>query len=151
MCRKLLFTVVALISALSVGAQSPVSWSSTIEMTSETEGIISLYARIASGWHLYGTKVPEGGPVATSFAFTDVQGLNLVGDVKPSRNPIEIRDKVFNLDLSWWDNDVSFAQKFKLEDDNVSELECTIRYMACDDNTCMPPKKDKIKLKIPNK
>lgn len=112
-------------------------------MTSGTEGIIQFKAKIESGWHLYGTRLPEGGPRPTSFNFDTLEGVELIGDPVPSQDPIEKVDMVFHLNLSWWADDVTFTQKFKITDSNGAyKIAGTISFQGCNDSSCMAPTKE---------
>ncbi len=71
-------------------------------------------ATIDRGWHMYGLKLPDDGPRPTKFSFDKLEGVELVGDIMPSRAPHEQVDMIFHLKLSWWDADVNFIQKFKI-------------------------------------
>ncbi|HWS00455.1 MAG TPA: hypothetical protein VN249_07550, partial [Prolixibacteraceae bacterium] len=55
---------------LSAQVLSPVKWSFQQKKISEKEIEVSFHATIDQGWHLYGTDLPDGGPVSTAFNFT---------------------------------------------------------------------------------
>ncbi|MCM1292822.1 MAG: thioredoxin family protein [Bacteroides sp.] len=133
-----LFVCLTLISS----AQTPVTWESAVVMQSENEGSIEFTAHIADGWHMYGMKQIENGPRATSFDFRSIEGATLVGDITPSIAPKEVMDKVFNLKIAYWEGDVKFTQKFRLNDESEG---CTfngvIWSMACNDQSCSTPAK----------
>ena len=77
---------IAITSFLPATAALPsnVSWTTEIEKTSDTEGIIRWIADIKEGWHIYGLAMPEGSAPPTSFDITPVDGLTLIGDVEAS-------------------------------------------------------------------
>ncbi len=144
----LLFTlVVASISSCFAQIVAPIKWTSALEMTSDTEGVVLFKASIDKGWHLYGMNLPEGGPRSTVFSFNDVEGAELIGEVTPSVAPIEKVDMVFHLKLSWWENDVTFRQKIKITSaDKACRIAGTIAYQGCNDETCMSPSKEQFDL-----
>ena len=108
----ILFALFAL--ALASTAQSPVRWRASVKMTSPTEGEITIKALIAEGWHLYGLEMPDGGPKPTRFNFSDSKGIRTDGDIRPSEPPIVQMDPLFGKNLSWWDRNVTFTQRFTL-------------------------------------
>ena len=153
MNRIILLLNILLLSVLSVSSQiqSPIKWNGNVEMTSETEGKILLNVTIEDGWHLYGFNQPEGGPRSTKISFSEVSGVELVGDIKCNINPIEKFDSIFQLNLSWWDKDLEFEQLFKIVDEKSHDISITIEYQGCDDQTCVAPSKELITLVLADK
>lgn len=144
---RLLLIALLVCAGLSASAQivNPVKWTSKIEMTSADEGIAVFSATIAPHWHIYGLNLPDGGPRPTTFDFTDVNGVTLLGDIAPSAAPVTEHDATFNLDLSWWENKVSFTQKFKVNEGSKGFIiKGNIIFQACSvvDGTCIPPTKE---------
>lgn len=120
---------------------NPIRWTERVEMTSQTEGIVTLTANITKGWHLYGTEIPSGGPVATSFDFIVSPGIKFVGDMTSDSEPEQNHDDNFDMELTWWNSSVSFQRRFLIEDkSDEMQIEVKIRYMACNDRNCSPPK-----------
>ncbi len=136
--QLLLFVAVAV---FTMNAQQPIEWKASVKMISAKEGVISLEAVISDGWHLYGTKLPDGGPRPTSFDFAKSKGIELVGKLTPSEAPETHMDSQFGIELNYWVNDVTFSQKFRLKGKQAdASVEATVKYMGCNDETCMPPK-----------
>lgn len=146
-----LFTIIAtLFIAISATAQTaPVRWRTTAKMTSPTEGVVTVRAIITDGWHLYDTKLPKGGPVATDLNFTKSTGIKWLDNFKPSAKPVSSHDASFDMTLRWWEKDVTFTRRFKITSttDAVS-IEGCITYMTCNGQSCNPPKKQTIKLGV---
>lgn len=137
--------------AIDAQVVNPVNWTQKIEMTSQSEGVMTFSAKIDSHWHIYGLQLPDGGPRPTQFDFKDIQGAELTGDVTPSVKPIVEFDSTFNLSLNWWETTVTFTQKFKfLPDSKGCRIGGNIVYQACStvDGTCIPPTKEPIELSI---
>lgn len=153
MNRIILLLNILLLSVLSLSSQiqSPIKWNGNVEMTSDTEGIISLNVTIEDGWHLYGFNQPEGGPRSTKISIPEVSGVEYVGDIKCNINPIEKFDSIFQLNLSWWDKDLKFEQIFKIVDKKSHDILITIEYQGCDDQTCVAPSKELITLVLADK
>lgn len=145
---SLIFALI-LFSVVSMSAQKPIKWRSSVKMTSKTEGVITIRAIIQQGWHLYGTNLPQGGPKATKFDFSSSKGIELVGQVTPSVNPKTVFDKSFGMNLNWWEQSLTFTQKFKVTDKSIAKIIGSVSYMGCNDETCLPPATQAIKLSVP--
>ncbi len=120
-------------------AQSPIRWRMIVKMTSPTEGTVTVKALLSDGWHLYGFDMPKGGPKPTTFDFSESTGIKLVGEPEPSVKPVMKDDKQFGEKLSQWESNVTFVQRFKLTGKG-GVVKLGIRYMGCNDATCMPPR-----------
>lgn len=110
-------------------------------MTSDREGVMKFNATIEDGWHLYSTDLPDGGPMATKATYDILEGVELVGDLTPSRSAQETIDLVFNLKLGWWTNDITLTQPFRLTADSY-RIEGEITFQGCNDESCIPPSRE---------
>lgn len=123
----------------------PVKWKSAIKMTDATNGVVTFTATVDAGWHVYGTQLPAGGPEPTSVHWNN-QGVKLVGGLTPSKAEHKQHDETFDMDLSWWTGSVTLSQKFTVTAKEY-KIEGSIRYMACDDENCTPPKSESFSFK----
>lgn len=137
--------------AFSAAAQDVVKWTHSVKMTSATEGVVTFTATIDKGWHVYGLDIPQGGPKPTSFNFDKSTGVATVGAVTVSPKPTVVFDKAFDMELKWWADKAVFSQKFKVTDAKNAKIVATVRYMACNDANCMPPKRQTFEIAIPKK
>lgn len=135
------------IGASSAFAQifDPVKWKSAIKMTDATNGVVTFTATVDAGWHVYGTHLPSGGPEPTSVQWNN-QGVKLVGGLTSSKVAHKQHDETFDMDLSWWTGSVTLSQKFTVTAKEY-KIEGSIRYMACDDENCTPPKSESFSFK----
>lgn len=145
--RFLLIFTLMVIGASSAFAQifDPVKWKSAIKMTDATNGVVTFTATVDAGWHMYGTHLPSGGPEPTSVQWNN-QGVKLVGGLTPSKAAHKQHDETFDMDLSWWTGSVTLSQKFTVTAKEY-KIEGSIRYMACDDENCTPPKSESFSFK----
>lgn len=145
--RFLLIFTLMVIGASSAFAQifDPVKWKSAIKMTDATSGVVTFTATVDAGWHVYGTQLPSGGPEPTSVQWNN-QGVKLVGGLTPSKAAHKQHDETFDMDLSWWTGSVTLSQKFTVTAKEY-KIEGSIRYMACDDENCTPPKSESFSFK----
>ena len=91
------------------------------------------------GWHLYDMNLPEGGPISTSFTFETLKGAELVGQPTSSVTPTTVFDEQFQMNLRWYAGSVTFTQKLKVTDAAKFKAEGAVEFMACNDETCLPP------------
>lgn len=134
--------------AFAAAAQMPqqVKWTSEVEQTSATAGVIKWTAVTNPGWHIYGMTMPdEDGvvvPQPTVFTVNEAPGLVLDGPVVPATEAKVHFDETLKLNLPWWEGHITFTQKFKLADGAKGvNIEGNVRYMACNDQSCTPPTK----------
>jgi thiol:disulfide interchange protein DsbD len=147
--KRIMLLAVIIMAAISVSAANPISWRTTVKMTSKTEGVITVRATVTKGWHVYALELPDDGPRPTTIDFSTSTGIKLVGSVTPSRKATAHKDDMFGMTLSWWDSDVSFTQKFKVTNKAKAKINGKISYMSCNDETCMPPATESISLAVP--
>ena len=72
--------------------------------------------------------------------------MKLVGGLTPSKAAHKQHDETFDMDLSWWTGSVTLSQKFTVTAKEY-KIEGSIRYMACDDENCTPPKSESFSFK----
>ncbi|MEM9687239.1 MAG: cytochrome c biogenesis protein CcdA, partial [Bacteroidota bacterium] len=117
----------------------PVTWNTNVEKVSDTTYQLIIEATIEEGWHLYSQVKPEGEitPIPTEFQFkNDDNAFELIGSTQESE-PVTKYDKVFEIDLSFFDGTAKFTQKIKLLDPDVTSVFATVAYQACDDQKCI--------------
>ena len=129
------------ITAFTVNAQvlKPVKWTTEVEKISDTEYNLTYNATIDNHWHVYSQTLPEGGAIPTEFFYQeDVlnKDFELVGNAVESESITEF-DKVFQMELSYFDNAATFTQKIKVTNPNISSIEAEISFQACDDTKCI--------------
>lgn len=117
----------------------PVKWDIKLIDSESAEKEIKFTAKADKGWHLYDMNLPEGGPVSTSFSFEKKQGVELIGSPTPSVAPQKVFDEMFNMELRWYGGTVTFTQKIKVSDLKKFKLSGEVEFMACNDETCLPP------------
>ena len=138
---RYLFTSLCLLCSIMGFAQksSPVVWDVAVTANSITEAVVSLTARIESGWRLYGLSLPKDGPHATSVSFDCPDGVSLEGRLEASRPAAERFDPIFSLKLAGWEGEVVLTQRFSITDSAAHEVSGQILYQANNDQTCLRP------------
>ena len=140
--KKLISSIMLALIALAAQAQilTPVKWKIKLDdKGGAPEKEIVFTATADKGWHLYDMNLPEGGPVSTSFTFETLNGAELIGQPVPSVKPTTVYDEQFAMNLRWYPGTVSFIQKLKVTDPAKFKVEGEVEFMACNDETCLPP------------
>lgn len=128
----------------------PVKWTKKLEKVDEFNYLLKFTATIDQGWHLYSQNLPgEDGPIATSFTFKPQEGLTLVGKTEEPK-PILKYDPNFLMDLTFFEKEVTFTQKFTV-DGSVEFIEGSYEYMVCDEERCLPPEWVEFKMGLDGK
>ena len=141
--KKLISILTLVLVALGIQAQihQPVTWTFKLDDSNTAEKSIVFTATAEEGWHLYDQNLPEGGPVSTSFNFETLKGAELVGKPISSIKPTVVYDELFAMELRWYPGTVSFTQKIKVTDPAKFEAIGEVEFMACNDETCLPPER----------
>jgi len=113
----------------------PVVWETQLEKLDDTRFVLLFNATIASNWHLYSQFSNDQGALPTEFVF-DSQGYKRIGEVEESPS-ITDYDKVFEMDLTYFNDSANFRQEIVLEDETLSSLSVELNYQACDDKLCI--------------
>ncbi|MFK5879080.1 MAG: cytochrome c biogenesis protein CcdA [Flavobacteriaceae bacterium] len=139
--KNVVFGILAFLFAVNLNAQihDPVSFATSVEKISDTDYNLVVTANIDSGWHLYSQHVPENGPIATAFQFTnDSNQFQLVGGASEGEGHTSF-DKAFGMDIKYFENTATFKQHIRLLINDKIDIVGEIEYMVCDDTQCLPP------------
>ncbi len=142
--KRLLYFLLA-VTLYSVLAQAqiinPVKWTNSLKMTDATNGVITFTANIKSGWHMYSNDSPSDGPVPLSIKWKTLEGVKLVGGLKPSKSPVTIDDKNFEMKVRQWEGTVTLTQKFTVTAPKY-KINGELSFMSCSGETCTAPTKE---------
>ncbi len=127
-------------ASFSAGSQivEPVKWSFDSKQEGKNAQLI-FKANIDEGWHLYDTYLPEGGPIATEIVYEDSTVFDIDGELQKNPQPEEHFDNAFQLDVQYFQHEVTLTQNIILKTDEPVEIKGYVMFMACDDETCLPP------------
>lgn len=123
---------------LNAQIQEPVKFKASLKSLSPTEAEIIFSATIESGWHVYSTGLPDGGPISATFTAEKIQGAQLVGKLQTRGKEITNFDKVFEMKLRYFEHSVQFVQKIKITGPTY-HAEGYLEFGACNDESCLPP------------
>ncbi|WP_431211047.1 protein-disulfide reductase DsbD domain-containing protein [Puia sp. P3] len=94
---------------------------------------------------MYSQHMKEGGPIPTSFTFDKSADYSLDGKTVEPR-PTTRMEKVFGMNVSYFERSVIFQQKVKLKKGSAT-VTGKLGYMTCNDKECLPP--DDVRFSIP--
>ena len=140
--RRFVLSLSILLLGMGLNAQvirDAVTWSRSVEDKSPTEKILVFTATVKNPWHLYGTELPKGGPTPTHLLVDKIEGAELVGGLTSAQKPVEMYDPNFEMTLRFFSGKVTFRQKIRITDPKKFAFVGAIRYMACNDEQCLPP------------
>lgn len=133
---------VLLLCVLTMAAQAqmmnPVHFSSQLKELSGGEGEIVFSATIDPGWHVYSTNLGSDGPVSATFNPVKMDGVETVGRLQTRGREIKQFDKLFDMELRFFEQSVTFVQKVRFTKPDY-DIDCYLEYGACNDEACLPP------------
>ncbi len=138
---KKITLIVALVAfALLLKAQilNPTTWTFDSKQNGNEAELI-FKATVEEGWHVYDIYLPEGGPIATTISYNDSTLFDFIGDIQKSKQPTTIFDEQFNLNVSYYADEVTFTQKIKLHSDAPVTIDGNVLFMSCNEENCTPP------------
>ena len=122
-------------------SQNPIEWITNTEKINDSTYNLTTTAKIENNWRLYSQYNEEGGAILTEFIFSDSLIIkNYSKVIEPE--PITKFDPVFNLDQSYFVNQVTFNQRIVLSDNDVDFVNQTVYYQVCDDRVCIFQEQD---------
>jgi len=138
------FVLLAAIAAANAQKLDPIQWTLTSDITKAPAGSsvpLHLKATFQEGWHLYSLTTPQGGPIPTTAALAENAAVKSAKLYQPP--PHRQFDKNFNLDTETFEKQVDLPLTANLAPDAKGSVELTanVRYQACNDRQCLPPRK----------
>ena len=129
-----------MVIVLAVKAQmvDPVHFTAELKTGNGAEAEIIFHATIDQGWHVYSTEIGEDGPIEATFNVVKMEGAELVGKLTPKGNVIKKMDKMFGMELKYFEGEATFVQKIRFTKPEY-DIDCYLEYGACSDASCMPP------------
>lgn len=147
--KTALFFLFSILSAtIFAQIQNPAKWKFSVDKISDSEAELILKADIDKGWHVYSQTMPgDSGPLPTTFYFEKDKRYQLIGKTTESK-PHEIFDKVFEMNSRFFEEEATFRQKIKILSSETFSVKGTLTFMACNDQTCLPPTEIDFEFKI---
>ena len=146
--KKIISSTILFLIALSAMAQmmDPVHFTSQLKLLKEGEAELVFSATIDPGWHVYSTNLGNDGPIAASFNTVKMEGAEPVGKLQARGSEIKKYDKLFDMELRYFEKAVTFVQKIRFTKPQY-DIDCYVEYGACNDEACLPPSEASLKAK----
>ena len=138
--HKIFMTLLAGLVAIAAQAQimDPVHFSSQLKELKGGEAEIIFSATIDPGWHVYSTDLGNDGPISATFNPVKMEGVQTEGKLQPKGKEIKQFDKLFDMELRFFEGSVTFVQKVRFTKPDYA-IDCYLEYGACNDESCLPP------------
>lgn len=113
--RIVLFILLSWYTIGNIQAQikEPVKFKNELKITSETEAEIVFTGSIEKGWHVYSTELGDDGPISATFNLDTSNHVEIVGKLQPVGKEISIYDKMFEMNVRYFEDTVQFIQKIR--------------------------------------
>ena len=133
-------TAVMVLMTVAAMAQmmNPVHFSSQLKELKGGEAEIVFSATIDPGWHVYSTNLGDDGPISATFNPVKMEGVETVGKLQPRGKELKQFDKLFDMELRFFEGSVTFVQKVKFTKPEY-DIDCYLESGACNDQSCLPP------------
>ena len=132
---SLLILFVLTSSSLLISQQLHADLKFTTKKISDCEYDLLFNVTIEDGWHMYSLNEVKDGPLPTVFKFNKSSEYELVGKVKQSA-PIKEFDKVFEVNVEYYEHKATFTQRVKLKTDKKIKVTGKYEYQVCTDTKC---------------
>ena len=126
--------------------KDPVHFTSQLKQLKGGEAELLFSATIDPGWHVYSTGLGNDGPISASFHIVKMEGAETVGKLQTRGQEIKQYDKLFDMELRWFEKAVVFVQKIRFTKADY-DIDCYLEYGACNDVSCLPPSEVSLKEK----
>ena len=148
MKKKVSFAILLTMVVIAVQAQmvNPVHFTSQLKQLKGDEAELTFSATIDAGWHVYSTGLGSDGPVSATFHAVKMEGVETVGTLRTRGKEIKQFDPMFDMELRYFEQSVSFVQKVKFTKPEY-DIECFLEFGACNDQMCLPPSEIELKAK----
>ena len=139
MKRIMTVATLMLLSILAMAQmQTPVHFSVSQKQVSPSEVDVIFTGKIDKGWHVYSTGLPDDGPISATLTSETSEGAKAEGKRKAQGKEISQFDNLFGMKLRYFENSVTFVQRYKLTAEKY-HIKGFLEYGACNDQSCLPP------------
>lgn len=115
----------------------PVTWETSVIYHENNEAEILFKATIEDKWHIFAQSSNPKGSMPLSISFEKNTNFKIIGKLYEPK-PIEEFDDVFQVNVSYFEKQVTFKQKFKILSEKPFSIDGTIDYQSCIDGMCVP-------------
>lgn len=108
---------------------------------------VAVTGRIEDGYHIYSITQPPGGPIATTITVANTQAWKISGDII-GPPPLRMHDESFDIDVESYEGTARFRIPVMPAAETTEKLRIAVRYQACNNRLCLPPKTVKLELPV---
>ena len=143
--RSILFVVLCLFAANMLQAQIVLDnskWTFEAKKISGDKYELIVHCKLPDKWHIYALNPGgDGMEIAPEVRFVKNSDVKLIGSVKERGK--RISEKMIGIDgnVNIYKNKVDYVQEAIVKSN--ATIKGTYSYQICDDNQCLPPKRDK--------
>lgn len=144
----LLLTGLLLFSFVKAQVVDPVKWKLSTKKITDCEYEIVFTGTIEDHWHVYSlNQKGDDGPMPANIFVDKSADYDAVG--KPTEgNPIKAMDKVFEMEVLYFEKTVTFKQKIKLNASKDIVIKGKYEYQACTEEKCIFPPATPFEFKV---
>ena len=141
--KKISLLILLFVTSFSfvIAQEAPVHFKLTSKKVTDCEYDLQFNATIDEPWHMYSLSPVKDGPNPTVFIFTKSADYELVGKTKESK-PIKEFDKVFEMNVQYFEHTATFTQRIKLKSDKKVTIKGKYEFQACTEEKCIFPPAD---------
>lgn len=140
MKKQIFITMLLAVIAIAASAQmqDPVHFSVSQKKVAPDEIEVTFSGKIDAGWHVYSTALPADGPISATITTEKNEGAAPKGSLGHRGKEINQYDNMFGMNLRFFENNVTFYQRYKLTG-KTYHVKGYLEYGSCNDEMCMPP------------
>lgn len=140
MKKQIFITMLLAVIAIAASAQmqDPVHFSVSQKKVAPDEIEVTFSGKIDAGWHVYSTALPADGPISATITTEKNEGAAPKGSLGHRGKEINQYDNMFGMNLRFFENSVTFYQRYKLTG-KTYHVKGYLEYGSCNDEMCMPP------------
>lgn len=146
--RVLLFSLLIAFSGRLLAQDNPVKWKLSTKKISDCEYELLFSGTIEEHWHVYSlTLKGDDGPMPAKIMVDKSADYETMG--KPTEGkPVKAFDKVFEMDVAYFEKSVTFKQKIKLKSNKEVVVKGKYEYQACTEEKCIFPPAEPFEFKL---
>ena len=141
--RKILFTLLALVSFTAMAQEQTVTWHKDIKENGNGNYTLVIKAEIADGWHIYDATQPI---TPTTIEFTPSEDVKLAGELRALSTAKKVQDEFFG-EYGEYEGEAIFEQDVTLKGQGGS-VNVLVSYQACTEGSCTAPTEAELKFEI---
>lgn len=146
--KKIIATVLYIISTVLAAQTHPVEWQFYSKDLPNNEYVLYFKAKIDKGWYIYSQQITETPPIPTTVHFDKNSTYSLIGKVEEKGKLIDEYDEMLEKNIKKYGDQVTFIATVRSNSGEPVLVNGVVEYMSCDHEKCLPPTKKKFQFKL---